>query len=123
MEIGENLRVMKLVSGDTIVASLDMKNSSIDSVRIHNPIQFTMMYSGESEGTMVAQSWLETDETMFNLNVDHIVAAALPAQTLKDYYIKNLKSIQEMIQENVSVEDYIEEIDHRFTKLDKNKLH
>lgn len=124
MDIGENLRVMKLVSGDTIVASLDIKNSTMDLVKIHNPVQFTMMYSGESQGTMVAQSWLETDETTFSLNLDHIIAAALPAQTLKDYYISNLKSIQaETYSEQSPIDEYLDELDNKFTKVDKNKLH
>lgn len=97
----EGIKVIKLTSGDTIVAKLT-KNSERDQyVQIDDPVQFTMMYRGGGEGSLVAQQWLETDETSFSIHSMQIVAAAEPNDMLKDYYFSSLEEIYEGAEEDL----------------------
>ena len=95
-----SIKVIKLTSGDTIVASLT-QNEKTSQVQIDNPVQFTMMYRGGGEGSLVAQQWLETDETSFTVHKMQIVAAAEPNDMLKDYYFSSLEEINSGCEDDV----------------------
>ena len=88
----QGIKVLKLTSGDTIVGDCSAKKSS-SMIQIDNPVQFTMMYRGTGEGTLVAQQWLETDEKSFTIHKMQIVAEAEPNDMLKDYYYSSLEDI------------------------------
>ena len=89
----QSIKVMKLTSGDTIVAKLTKFEDRKPFVQIDDPVQFTMMYKGNGEGTLVAQQWLETNETSFSVHKMQIVAEAEPNDMLKDYYYSSLEDI------------------------------
>ena len=87
------IRVIKLTSGDTIVAKLTKFDDRRPFVQIDDPVQFTMMYQGNGNGSLVAQQWLETDETSFSIHKMQIVADATQNDMLKDYYFSSLEEI------------------------------
>jgi hypothetical protein len=95
------IRVIKLTSGDTIVAKLTKLTEQGPYVQIDDPVQFTMMYRGGSEGSLVAQQWLETDETSFSIHKMQIVAEAEPNDMLKDYYFSSLEEINQDPEEDI----------------------
>lgn len=98
-----SIKVIKLTSGDTIVAALThIKNASY--VRIDNPVQFTMIYKGNSEGNLVASQWLETDETTFSIERSQIVASADPNDMLRNYYFSSLEEINTEIENDILLE-------------------
>lgn len=94
------IRVIKLTSGDTIVAKLTKFTEQGPYVQIDDPVQFTMMYRGGGEGSLVAQQWLETDETSFSIHKMQIVAEAEPNDMLKDYYFSSLEEINQDPEED-----------------------
>jgi len=96
------IRVIKLTSGDTIVAKLTKTNDTY--VQIDDPVQFTMMYKGNGEGSLVAQQWLETDETSFSIHKMQIVADATPNDMLKDYYFSSLEEIYQDLEDNFLID-------------------
>lgn len=96
------IRVIKLTSGDTIVAKLTKTNDTY--VQIDDPVQFTMMYRGNGEGSLVAQQWLETDETSFSIHKMQIVADATPNDMLKDYYFSSLEEIYQDLEDNFLID-------------------
>lgn len=102
------IKVMKLTSGDTIVAHCETRKSS-SFVKITDPVQFTMIYNGGGAGTMVAQQWLETDDKEFTIHKMQLVAVAEPNAVLKEYYKDSLKDINELPldQELDEIEEYI----------------
>lgn len=105
------IRVIKLTSGDTIVAKLTKFNDQRPFVQVDDPVQFTMMYQGGSQGSLVAQQWLETDETSFSIHKMQIVADAEPNDMLKDYYFSSLEEINQNYEENF-LDDFESEILH-----------
>ena len=98
------IRVIKLTSGDTIVAKLSKFSDKSQYVQVDDPVQFTMMYKGEGEGSLVAQQWLETDETSFSIHKMQIVAEAEPNDMLKDYYFSSLEEIYEEVEDSILTE-------------------
>ena len=110
----QGLKVLKLTSGDTIVGKCSTKKSS-PSVQINEPVQFQMMYRGGSEGTLVAQQWLETDEKIFHVHKMQIVAVAEPNEMLREYYENSLKDLSVMYEEDF--DDIEELIDLNVDKL------
>ena len=94
------IKVIKLTSGDTIVAKLTKLDDHSPYVQVDDPVQFTMMYRGGGEGSLVAQQWLETDETTFSIHKMQIVAQAEPNDMLKDYYFSSLEEIHQDLEEN-----------------------
>lgn len=97
----EGIKVIKLSSGDTVVADLTFLQNEGPFVRLDNPVQFTMMYGGRSDGTLVAQQWLETEETSFKIPRHHLVAVAEPNEMLKDYYYSSLEEITAESEEDI----------------------
>ena len=89
----EGIKVIKLSSGDTVVAKLTSLQNQGPYVQLDDPVQFTMMYRGGGEGSLVAQQWLETDETSFKVSRHHLIAVAEPNDMLKDYYYSSLEEI------------------------------
>ena len=89
----EGIKVIKLTSGDTVVAKLTKLSNQGPYVQLDDPVQFTMMYRGGGEGSLVAQQWLETDETSFKVPRHHLVAVADPNDMLKEYYYSSLEEI------------------------------
>lgn len=77
-----DIRVIKLVSGETIVAKTAFTPSFI---QILEPIQFTVV-SNEGRGRLVASEWMMSEQTTFKLRKDHIVAMAEPTEMLLEYY-------------------------------------
>ena len=105
------IRVIKLTSGDTIVAKLTKFDDRRPFVQIDDPVQFTMMYQGNGNGSLVAQQWLETDETSFSIHKMQIVADAEPNDMLKDYYFSSLEEINQDYEENF-LDDFESEVLH-----------
>ena len=105
------IRVIKLTSGDTIVAKLTKFDDRTPFVQIDDPVQFTMMYQGNGNGSLVAQQWLETDETSFSIHKMQIVADAEPNDMLKDYYFSSLEEINQEYEENF-LDDFESEVLH-----------
>ena len=113
----QGLKVLKLTSGDTIVGNCTTKKSST-AVQVNDPVQFTMMYRGRGEGTLVAQQWLETDETSFTIHKMQIVAIAEPNDMLKDYYKNSLEDLSVIYEEDYAdIEELIN------FSLDKQTIH
>ena len=110
----EGIKVIKLTSGDTIVAKLTKLINQGPFVQLDDPIQFTMMYKGGGEGSLVAQQWLETDETSFKVARAQLVAVAEPNDMLKEYYFSSLEDIYS---------DIDEEDEDLFTNFDGGLLH
>lgn len=108
----EGIKVIKLTSGDTVVAKLTKLVDQGPYVQLDDPVQFTMMYKGGGEGSLVAQQWLETDETSFKVSKAQLVAVAEPNDMLKDYYFSSLEDIYSDMEE----EDF-------FTNFDGGLLH
>ena len=106
------IKVLKLTSGDTIVAKLTKFNDQRPFVQIDDPVQFTMMYRGGSEGSLVAQQWIETNETCFTIDKIQIVAEAEPNDMLKDYYLSSLEEINEIFDEEDLLINYYSDILH-----------
>ena len=106
--IQQGLKVLKLTSGDTIVGDCKTKKSS-SIVQVDEPVQFTMIYKGLGEGTLVAQQWLETDEKSFSIHKMQIVAVAEPNDMLKEYYKNSLKDLSVIYEEEYSdIEELID---------------
>ena len=106
----QGLKVLKLTSGDTIVGECSTKRQS-SVVKVDYPVQFTMMYQGNGNGSLVAQQWLETDETSFSIHKMQIVADAEPNDMLKDYYFSSLEEINQDYEENF-LDDFESEVLH-----------
>ena len=113
----QGLKVLKLTSGDTIVGDCSAKKSS-SMIQIDNPVQFTMMYRGTGEGTLVAQQWLETDEKSFTIHKMQIVAVAEPNAMLKDYYKNSLEDLSELYEDKYDDYQDLVEFD-----IDKQTIH
>lgn len=100
----QSIRVIKLTSGETIVGKMSIRERS-PFVQIDDPVQFTMMYKGHGgEGTLVAQQWLETEETSFSIHKQQIVAHAEPNEMLKDYYHHSLTDLSEPYEDAVDTD-------------------
>ena len=96
----DNLKVLKLTSGETIVGKIYIKKDT-PFIKVEDPVQFTMMWGGRQSGTLVASKWVESDETAFNIAMHNIIATANPNEMLRDYYanasddIKNSEFMEE----------------------------
>ncbi len=88
----QGIKVLKLTSGDTIVGDCSAKKSS-SMIQIDSQMSVVMMYQGGGQGSLVAQQWLETDETSFSIHKMQIVAEAEPNDMLKEYYYSSLEDI------------------------------
>lgn len=97
----EDIKVLKLVSGETIVA-LTTRGDSF--VKVENPIEFRVVSRG-GYGSMVASEWLQTEQTSFKLRGDHIVAMAQPTEMLLEYYFNTINQLNEPEE---TEEEYIE---------------
>lgn len=97
----EDIKVLKLVSGETIVA---LTTRDTGFIKIENPIQFTVVSRG-GYGSMVASEWMQTDQTSFKLRNDHIVALAEPTDLLLEYYFN---TINHMNEPEETEDEYIE---------------
>jgi hypothetical protein len=99
-DVEEGVKVIKLTSGDTLVASIVLLQHEGPFVIIKDPIQFNMQQTGPNSGTMLASKWLETDETQFKVSRFHIVATADPNEMLKEYYYSSLDDLAELAIED-----------------------
>lgn len=97
----QDIKVFKLVSGETIVAKATLAESH---VKVEEPIQFTVVSRG-GYGNMVASEWMHTEQTSFKLRRDHIVAMAQPTDMLLSYYHN---TIEQLNQPEETEEEYIE---------------
>lgn len=86
-----DIRVIKLVSGETIVAKITFNTSFI---QIIDPVQFTIV-SQEGRGRLVASEWMMSEQTSFKLRKDHIVAMAQPTEMLEQYYYNSLDNFED----------------------------
>jgi len=87
----DDIKVLKLVSGETIVA-LTTRGESF--IKVENPIEFTVV-TRDGYGSMVASQWLQTDQKSFKLRGDHIVAMAQPTEMLLEYYFNTINELNE----------------------------
>lgn len=106
----QGLKVLKLTSGDTIVGECSTKRQS-SVVKVDYPVQFTMMYRGSGEGTLVAQQWIETDEKSFSIHKMQIVAVAEPNEMLKEYYKNSLEDLSQIYEEEFESLDELIDFD------------
>ena len=113
----QGLKVLKLTSGDTIVGHCTTRKSS-SIVQVNDPVQFTMMYRGDSSGTLVAQQWLETDEKSFSIHKMQIVAVAEPNDMLKEYYLNSLEDLSQIYKEDYEDIEELVSFD-----IDKQTIH
>ena len=91
-----NIKVIKLSSGDTLVANFKMiKDHSPPYVILENPILFDTIAREDGSATLLAQKWLQTDEKVFTIPFYHIVTAADPNNTILEYYSESLQEIEE----------------------------
>ena len=88
----EDIKVLKLVSGETIVALTTRGDSYI---KVDNPIEFRIVASRGGYGSMIASEWLQTEQTSFKIKGDHIVAMAPPTKMLLEYYFNTINEINE----------------------------
>ena len=105
----DNLKVLKLTSGETIVGKIYF-NKETPFLKVEDPVQFTMMWSGSQRCTLVASKWVETDETSFNIPMHTIVATASPNDMLRDYYCNASEDIKntEFLEDEDNLEDLAE---------------
>lgn len=100
----EDIKVLKLVSGETIVALTTAGDSFI---QVKEPIQFTVVSRG-GYGSMVASEWLQTEQSSFKLRKDHIVAMAQPTELLLEYYFNTINAMNEPEQPEEPEDEYIQ---------------
>lgn len=92
----QNIRVIKLSSGDTLVADFKMvKDHNPPYVVLTNPVAFEIVPNRDGVGTMFAQKWLQTDDKVFTIPFMHIVTTAQPNEMILDYYAESLTEIEE----------------------------
>lgn len=110
----QSIKVMKLTSGDTIVANV-RPHKREEYVIIEDPVQFTMSYDNNIS-RLIASSWLQTDETRFEIEKNNIVATAKPNNLLLEYYTQSLEDMN-------NIEDYEESLEEMFLDIDDATIH
>lgn len=109
-----NIKVLKLVSGETIVADIESNDTSII---ISKPIQFTLVPKGSGAGTLMASEWIQTEEEVFTLRCDHVVAIASPTESLRGFYLKSVNEfVSDKTQQKI-LENLIQELDIKSTMI------
>lgn len=101
----QTIKVMKLTSGDTIVANV-RPHKKEEYIIIEDPVQFIMSYS-DNIGRLVASSWLQTEETIFEIEKSNVVASANPNSMLLEYYSHSLEEIQQQNDYDESLEELL----------------
>ena len=117
----DNLRVIKLTSGETIVGKIYL-NDKRPFLKVENPVQFTMMFNGRSRGSLVASKWVETEETVFNISMHNVIATALPNEMLRDYYHGAYEDIQNESYDEHE-QDSMEELAELWLESTKETIH
>lgn len=100
---------MKLTSGDTIVANVRPHNKE-EYLVIEDPVQFTISHDNNVT-RLIASSWLQTDETYFEIEKNNIVAAAKPNNVLLEYYNQSLEDMQNIEDDDESFEEIFLDVD------------
>ena len=99
----QQIKVLKLTSGDTIVANV-LPHNKEGFVVIEDPVQFTLSPLNNIN-RLIATPWLQTDETRFEIEKVNIVASAKPNNLLLEYYTQSLEEIQQLDEFEESVEE------------------
>lgn len=115
----EDVRVLKLVSGETIVASTKPTETF---VKVVDPIQFTVVSRG-GYGTMMASEWLQTNQNSFKIKRDHIVAMAYPTEMMLDYYFNSVNEIANQENEEETSEEFVNQFVKKMNGNSPTTLH
>ena len=91
-----NITLIKLSSGDTLIASLNIiMENELSYAVIENPVKIDTVYNNVRAITIVAQRWLLTDDKVFKIPAFHIVTTASPNDYILECYKGTLEELRE----------------------------
>lgn len=109
-----NIRHIKLVSGEEILALISKVDSRRHLVLVERPLAITSLYMGEKE-TYHLSDWMPVStEELTSISATHIVAQAEVSNTAKEAYIRYCVGIDDASRD---------EDDDAYASIDKSKLH
>lgn len=126
-EFTNPLRIMKLVSGETIVAVLE--DVTENDYIVVNPMQMEMTVNSYNQPAMIAQEWVVSQTNIFKISKSHVIVSSVPSEMMQGYYASSLMKLnnsenkvmkESEFDDYEEVEDeYDEFIDEMSTELEK----
>lgn len=126
-EFTNPLRIMKLVSGETIVAVLE--DVTENDYIVVNPMQMEMTVNSYNQPAMIAQEWVVSQTNIFKISKSHVIVSSVPSEMMQGYYASSLMKLnnsenkvmkESEFDDYEEVEDeYDEFIDEMATELEK----
>lgn len=126
-EFTNPLRIMKLISGETIVAVLE--DVTENDYIVVNPMQMEMTVNSYNQPAMIAQEWVVSQTNIFKISKSHVIVSSVPSEMMQGYYASSLMKLnnsenkvmkESEFDDYEEVEDeYDEFIDEMSTELEK----
>jgi len=126
-EFTNPLRIMKLISGETIVAVLE--DVTENDYIVVNPMQMEMTVNSYNQPAMIAQEWVVSQTNIFKISKSHVIVSSVPSEMMQGYYASSLMKLnnsenkvmkESEFDDYEEVEDeYDEFIDEMTTELEK----
>lgn len=85
----DNLKIIKLVSGDTIMGPVEVLDTMFKVVR---PIQLNIVKNGPY-GSVLTSEWFMSEKEEFKIRKDHIVAAAPANEMMIECYQSSVEQL------------------------------
>ena len=107
MNDASDIMVVKLSTGEMLVASYKTIQDSTPRAILENPVQFDILHSKDGSGsaTLLATKWLQTDRKVFTVPLHHIVTTAEPNSIILEHYNESLDEMAALEnEEDIEVE-------------------
>lgn len=98
------IRLIKLITGEDLVASIDASNTADDSLTLYDPLVCKTVYDGGSS-FFVMSSWIPLEpgfETSTKVRKEHVVTVALPGDFVEESYLKSLDEMKLDEENNIA---------------------
>lgn len=116
-EFTNPLRIMKLVSGETIVAVLE--DVTENDYIVINPMQMEMTVNSYNRPAIIAQEWVVSQTNIFKISKSHVIVSSVPSEMMQGYYASSLMKLtnsENKVMKESEFDDY-EEIEDEYDEF------
>lgn len=116
-EFTNPLRIMKLISGETIVAILE--DVTENDYIVVNPMQMEMTVNSYNQPAMIAQEWVVSQTNIFKISKSHVIVSSVPSEMMQGYYassLMKLKNSESKVMKESEFDDY-EEVEDEYDEF------
>lgn len=101
--------VLKLVSGETIIAEV-IEGSVPNNCQVRHPYIIRSGISDTNKMVLSLMPWIESEQHTFNIKEDHIISRAAPSKVVEQHYHMFKKEEEEAeLFDDWDEEDFLDE--------------